>query len=465
MPITVTPASMPGGTPGTAYSQALTASGGTGPYTWRQSAGALPPGLALTGSAGQNAGCTIDYSPGGSVANIQAGMTRWSNLVYPIAYMKAYAAFGQVGGVNSMYVAGSWPTPANLAAAPNPVQAAINLGVPFYMCYHPASAGSTLDASWSAAADKPAIGAAGTPNTILGDQASMIASVNALLGVGANIAGIIINQEGNGNKTNITGDQYRYMYYKNYAALKTAFPTIPVIACLIGYQTGNTAIAGYFPGPTVLNPGAALYCDGLGIDWYSEGYTHGCFMYSATPSTVPGYADLADYAHVPFGIFECGNEAGGGNPSQATVTAYLSSATVAGNPGDPVNSIQAVYAYRTANGLPNLPCMWYENDGGTGPNLIPDNNTSDFRIGPLRAISANIAKLTSPVVSGTPSTAGTYPFTVTVTDSLGATATASRPVTIGAGALAVTLVPALPAGTPGTPYAGFLQATGGTPYH
>ena len=46
--IAIGPASLPGGTSGTAYSQALTPSGGTGPYTCSITAGALPGGISLT---------------------------------------------------------------------------------------------------------------------------------------------------------------------------------------------------------------------------------------------------------------------------------------------------------------------------------------------------------------------------------------------------------------------------------
>ncbi|MFN7973918.1 MAG: putative Ig domain-containing protein [Acidobacteriota bacterium] len=46
-PITVAPATLPGGTLGVPYSQTITASGGTAPYTFAVTAGALPPGLNL----------------------------------------------------------------------------------------------------------------------------------------------------------------------------------------------------------------------------------------------------------------------------------------------------------------------------------------------------------------------------------------------------------------------------------
>ncbi|MGH9629118.1 MAG: DUF4082 domain-containing protein, partial [Bryobacteraceae bacterium] len=51
-PLSITTASLPGGTVGVAYSATLTASGGTPPYTWSISTGSLPSGLTLnaTGS-------------------------------------------------------------------------------------------------------------------------------------------------------------------------------------------------------------------------------------------------------------------------------------------------------------------------------------------------------------------------------------------------------------------------------
>src|SRR6266540_712689 len=53
--ITITPAVLPAGTTGAAYSQTLAGNGGTGPYTFAVTAGALPPGLSLS-SAGDLTG-------------------------------------------------------------------------------------------------------------------------------------------------------------------------------------------------------------------------------------------------------------------------------------------------------------------------------------------------------------------------------------------------------------------------
>src|SRR5262249_60242172 len=48
--ISPAPASLPGGTIGTAYSQTITASGGTAPYTFAVTSGTLPAGLTLSTS-------------------------------------------------------------------------------------------------------------------------------------------------------------------------------------------------------------------------------------------------------------------------------------------------------------------------------------------------------------------------------------------------------------------------------
>jgi hypothetical protein len=49
-PLTISTTSLPSGTAGVAYSSALAATGGTPPYTWSISSGALPAGITLNGS-------------------------------------------------------------------------------------------------------------------------------------------------------------------------------------------------------------------------------------------------------------------------------------------------------------------------------------------------------------------------------------------------------------------------------
>lgn len=60
--ITVTPASLPAGQQGTAYSQSLAASGGTAPYTYAVTSGALPAGLSLSSSGALSGTPTVNGS-------------------------------------------------------------------------------------------------------------------------------------------------------------------------------------------------------------------------------------------------------------------------------------------------------------------------------------------------------------------------------------------------------------------
>ena len=55
-PLTITTQSLPNGTVGTSYTTTLAASGGTTPYTWSISGGALPGGLTLNSSTGNISG-------------------------------------------------------------------------------------------------------------------------------------------------------------------------------------------------------------------------------------------------------------------------------------------------------------------------------------------------------------------------------------------------------------------------
>lgn len=50
--VTISPSTLPGGTVGVSYSQTLTASGGTSPYTWSVLSGTLPAGTSLNTSTG-----------------------------------------------------------------------------------------------------------------------------------------------------------------------------------------------------------------------------------------------------------------------------------------------------------------------------------------------------------------------------------------------------------------------------
>ncbi len=65
--LSITTTTLPNGTQGAAYSQALAATGGTEPYTWSLADGTLPAGLSLHTDTG-----VIDGTP------TAIGSTRWA---------------------------------------------------------------------------------------------------------------------------------------------------------------------------------------------------------------------------------------------------------------------------------------------------------------------------------------------------------------------------------------------------
>ncbi|HTM50823.1 MAG TPA: putative Ig domain-containing protein, partial [Bryobacteraceae bacterium] len=79
------------------------------------------------------------------------------------------------------------------------------------------------------------------------------------------------------------------------------------------------------------------------------------------------------------------------------------------------------------------------------------------------AAPGGLALSSDGLLSGTPATAGTFNFTVTVTDNASRTASSSFRITINPSALTITTNSPLPDGVAGTPYAQTLAASGGTP--
>jgi large repetitive protein len=116
--VTVAPATLPDGTAGTAYDQMLTASGGTGPYTFAVTAGALPGGLSLaadgTLSGTPAAAGSFTFTATATDAAACAGSQAYTLTIQPPACpavtLTASLPDGTVDVVYSQAIAGSGGT-------------------------------------------------------------------------------------------------------------------------------------------------------------------------------------------------------------------------------------------------------------------------------------------------------------------------------------------------------------------
>jgi len=115
--LVITTASLPNGQVGSAYAQSLAASGGTPPYTWSITSGALPPGLSLS-SAGQISGTpsaagTANFTVKATDSSSTTASKAFSiNIAAaPVVITTTSLPDGQVGTAYSQNLAASGGTP------------------------------------------------------------------------------------------------------------------------------------------------------------------------------------------------------------------------------------------------------------------------------------------------------------------------------------------------------------------
>jgi uncharacterized protein YhjY with autotransporter beta-barrel domain len=82
--LTVNPASLPNGTQGVGYNQTVVASGGTGPYTYAVSAGALPAGLSLNVNSGAITGTPSGSGPSAFTIRATDSLNNFGSRAYNI---------------------------------------------------------------------------------------------------------------------------------------------------------------------------------------------------------------------------------------------------------------------------------------------------------------------------------------------------------------------------------------------
>ncbi|MEB2233544.1 putative Ig domain-containing protein [Xanthomonas campestris pv. campestris] len=390
--VTVGPASLPAATAGSAYSQNLSASGGTAPYSFAVTAGALPAGLTLSAAGVLSGTPTATGSFNFTATATDSGGS-------PTSGNRAYTL--TVAGATVTLPAASLPAGTAGQAYSGALNPATG-GIPPYTYAVTAGAlpaGITLNGSSGALT--------GTPGSV----GSFAFSVTAT------------------DSTSGTPSQGTRGYTLNIAAppIVVAPSTLPAATRGTAYSQTLSASGGTAPYTYALASGALP----AGLTLASNGTLSGT-------ATVEG----------SFNFTVTATDAGSFTANQAY------SLTVAGpNLVLPASSLPAGTAGQ-AYSASITPAT-----GGTAPysyaltaGALPTGVVVDVATGGL---------------SGTPTVAGTFNFTLTVSDSTPSPAAqASRSYTLTIAAPVIVVAPtALPAATRGTAYSQTLSASGGTaPY-
>ena len=455
----------PGGEVGVAYSDQLTVTGGTSPFTWSVSAGSLPPGLTLSGSGGLLSGTpttagsysftvkvtdstglsdtepvTLTIIPGPSL-NFPAPPSGWTHTVYldtltesggtsPFAWTVSSGSLpagislspdGNLSGTPTATGTYSFTvkvTDANSQTATQATSLTVNAGVSTTFTAPPSGEihtaySDTLTASGGTAPYTWSVNTGTLPAGITLTSAGVLAGTPTNSG-SFSFSVNVIDQNGGIATTSIT------LVIAAGPVLNFAAPPSGEVGAAYSYTliaSGGTGpyawsvIGGSLPGGITLNASTGVL--------------------SGTP-TAAGTSSFTVKV----------TDANSQTATQATSLTIVSG-PVLSFPAPPSGEVGAAYSDTlTAS-------------GGTGPYAWSVSS------GTLPAgISLGSA---SGVLSGTPTAAGTSSFTVKVTDAGGQTATQATSLTIIAGPSLS--FPAPPSGEVGVSYSNTLTASGGTgPY-
>ena len=489
VPVTVNPATVPNGTVAVAYSQTLTASGGVAPYSFAVTAGALPAGLTLS------PGGVLSGTPtaGGSF-NFTVSATDSSTFPGPFVGSRAY----------TLVIA---PPTISLPATP---LAGGTLGAAYSAAITPASGGTAPYAYAVTAGALPgglilnaATGAVtGTPSA-LGTFNFSITATDSSTGTGPYTATqaysiVVIDNPpiaNNGTLTvaynaaatpvplNITGGTPTSVAIATPASNGTAIAT----GTTITYQptagfagtdsfTYTATNSGGTSAPatitvTVNDPVITITPSGGFAATVAAPYTQ-TFTWNGGAQPWSGY----QVTNLPAGLSITGTTANSvtisGTPTQAGSFSLNASATDSSTGNGPYSVGQAFTLTVAGPTLALAPAATtfvapysvaysqsFTASGGIGPYTYVRTGT----LPPGLSFAGN-------TVSGTPTTPGSYSFTITATDTgatgTGAPFTVAQNYTITVAAPTIVVNPAtLPNPTAGTAYSQTITATGGAaPY-
>ena len=469
--LTLLPASLPAATQGTAYSQTITAAGGTAPYTFSVSSGPLPAGLTLT-SAGVLSGTPTANGSFGFI--IQATDVNGNT---------GFRTYSLVIGSNSLTFTQSSLPNGSQGTPYNQTLTATGGGAPYTYSIASGSlpAGLTLNGSAGTITGTPT--GSGTSNFTVAaaDNYGDTGSQPFSLTIGSN--SLVLNPttlpngfQGTAYSQTVTatGGTGSYTYSITSGSLPAGLSLNSSTGAITGTPTGtggstftvgvidsnsDTGSQSYtvYIGTNSLTVNPATLPNGTQTTPYSQTVTAtggtGPYTYAVTSGALPAGLTL----NTSTGVIS-------GTPTTAGPASFTIGATDAhGNTGSQAYSINIGVAPLTVSPATLPPATQ-----GTAysQTIVGSGGVAPYTYALISgALPSGLTLNTSTgALSGTPTVNGVFNFTVQATDSTPNTGT--RAYTLDVGSNVLTVNPSsLPAGTQGTAYSQTVSATGGTgPY-
>ena len=398
--VALSPANLPAGTSGVAYGETLSATGGTAPYAYTVTAGALPAGVTLSSSG------TLAGTP-----------TQSGSFTFSVTATDSSTGSGPYSATRSYTLV---------------------IGAPALTLAPATLANATVGAAYSQAL------------TASGGTAPYSYAVTA----GALPAGVTLGTNGTLSGTPTAGGSYSFtVTAKDATTTANGGPYTAARSYTLTVATATVALS-----PTNLSAGTS------GVA-YSE-------TLSATGGTAP-YAYAVTAGALPAGVTLSSSGTLAGTPTQSGSFTFSVTATDSSTGSGPYSATRSYTLAITAPALTLAPSTLANATVGSAysETLTASGGTAPYSYAVTAgALPAGVTLGTNGTLSGTPTSGGSYSFTVTATDATtsanGGPYTASRSYTLTVARAAVVLSPAtLPAGTSGVAYSEVLTATGGTaPY-